>query len=88
MANQADSCCKYGLAKLIDEGWDNSSPSFTPTEGLYPGRMVISRGKVSHRLKSFLRPGPTEGDHLGGPCLWAEYTYIMIGVVEKFGFCK
>jgi hypothetical protein len=66
---------------------DKGSSSFTPTEAPYPGRMVISSGKVCHRLKSFPPPGPLKGIISAALASGQNIPNIMIGVIEKFGFC-
>jgi type I restriction enzyme R subunit len=49
MANEADTCRKYVLPKLIDSGWDNDPHSFTEQRTFTDGRIVVSGGKVHRR---------------------------------------
>jgi type I restriction enzyme R subunit len=49
MANEADTCRKYVLPKLIDAGWDNDPHSFTEQRTFTDGRIVVSGGKVHRR---------------------------------------
>lgn len=49
MANEADTCRKYVLPKLIDSGWDNNPHSFTEQRTFTDGRIVVSGGKVHRR---------------------------------------
>ncbi len=49
MANEADTCRKYILPKLIDSGWDNDPHSFTEQGTFTDGRIIVSGGKVHRR---------------------------------------
>ena len=49
MANEADTCRKYVLPKLIDSGWDNDPHSFTEQRTFTDGRIVVSGKKVHRR---------------------------------------
>jgi len=49
MANEADTCRKYVLPKLIDSGWDNDPHSFTEQRTFTDGRIVVSGIKVQRR---------------------------------------
>jgi len=49
MANEADTCRKYILPKLIDSGWDNDPHSFTEQRTFTDGRIVVSGNKVHRR---------------------------------------
>lgn len=49
MHNEADTCRKYILPKLIDAGWDNDPHSFTEQKTFTDGRIVVAGGKVSRR---------------------------------------
>ena len=49
MANEADTCRKYVLPKLIDAGWDNDPHSFTEQRTFTDGRIVVSGDKVHRR---------------------------------------
>jgi type I restriction enzyme R subunit len=49
MANEADTCRKYVLPKLIDSGWDDDPHSFTEQRTFTDGRIVVSGKKVHRR---------------------------------------
>ncbi len=49
MANEADTCRKYVLPKLIDSGWENDPHSFTEQRTFTDGRIVVSGGKIHRR---------------------------------------
>jgi type I restriction enzyme R subunit len=49
MSNEADTCRKYVLPKLIDTGWDNDPHSFTEQRSFTDGRIVVSGRKVHRR---------------------------------------
>lgn len=51
MANEADTCRKYVLPKLIDAGWDNDPHSVTEQRTFTDGRIVVSGAKVRRRPK-------------------------------------
>jgi type I restriction enzyme R subunit len=47
--NEADTCRKYVLPKLIQAGWDNEPHSFTEQRTFTDGRIVLAGSKVSRR---------------------------------------
>ncbi|MBI3608491.1 MAG: DEAD/DEAH box helicase family protein [Nitrospirae bacterium] len=47
--NEADTCRKYVLPKLIQAGWDNEPHSFTEQKTFTDGRIVPAGSKVSRR---------------------------------------
>lgn len=49
MHNEAYTCRKYVLPKLIDAGWDNDPHSFTEQKTFTDGRIVVAGSKVSRR---------------------------------------
>ncbi len=49
MHNEADTCRKYILPKLIEAGWDNDPHSFTEQKTFTDGRIVVAGSKVSRR---------------------------------------
>ena len=49
MHNEADTCRKYVLPKLIDAGWDNDPHSFTEQKTFTDGRIVVAGSKVNRR---------------------------------------
>ena len=49
MANEADTCRKYVLPKLIESEWDNDPHSFTEQKTFTDGRIVVSGGKIHRR---------------------------------------
>ena len=49
MYNEADTCRKYVLPKLIEAGWDNNPHSFTEQKTFTDGRIVVAGSKVSRR---------------------------------------
>jgi len=49
MANEADTCRKYVLPKLIESEWDNDPHSFTEQRTFTDGRIVVSGGKIHRR---------------------------------------
>ena len=46
MSNEADTCRKYVLPKLVDAGWDNDRRSFTEQKTFTDGRIVVAGKKV------------------------------------------
>ena len=50
MLNEADTCRKYVLPKLIDAGWDNDPHSFTEQKTFTDGRIVVT-GNLTHRRR-------------------------------------
>ena len=49
MGNEADTCRKYVLPKLIEAGWDNEPHSFTEQRTFTDGRIVVSGEKIYRR---------------------------------------
>ncbi|MCX5909154.1 MAG: DEAD/DEAH box helicase family protein, partial [Deltaproteobacteria bacterium] len=49
MSNEADTCRKYVLPKLLEAGWDNESHSFTEQRTFTDGRIVVSGEKIYRR---------------------------------------
>lgn len=49
MINEADTCRKYVLPKLIEAGWDNDPRSFTEQKTFTDGRIVLIGEKVRRR---------------------------------------
>jgi type I restriction enzyme, R subunit len=49
MINEADTCRKYVLPKLIAAGWDNDPCSFTEQKTFTDGRIVLIGEKVRRR---------------------------------------
>lgn len=49
MANEADTCRKYVLPKLIAAGWDNDPHSFTEQKTFTDGRIIITGDKIHRR---------------------------------------
>jgi len=49
MSNEADTCRKYVLPKLIEAGWDNEPHSFTEQRTFTDGRIVVSGEKIYRR---------------------------------------
>lgn len=49
MSNEADTCRKYVLPKLVASGWDAEPHSFTEQKTFTDGRIVVSGGKVLRR---------------------------------------
>ncbi len=49
MANEADTCRKYVLPKLIAAGWDNEPHSFTEQKTFTDGRIVVTGGLARRR---------------------------------------
>ena len=49
MSNEADTCRKYILPKLIHSGWDNEPHSFTEQRTFTDGRIVVSGEKIYRR---------------------------------------
>ncbi|MEO6665659.1 MAG: DEAD/DEAH box helicase family protein, partial [Nitrospiria bacterium] len=47
--NEADTCRKYVLPKLVQAGWDNEPHSFTEQKTFTDGRIVPAGSKVSRR---------------------------------------
>ncbi len=41
MSNEADTCRKYVLPKLIEAGWDNDPHSFTEQRTFADGRIIV-----------------------------------------------
>src|SRR4030043_1174406 len=50
MYNEADTCRKYVLPRLVETGWDTDPHSFTEQRTFTDGRIVISGDKI-HRKK-------------------------------------
>ena len=48
--NEADTCRKYVLPKLIEAGWDNDPHSFTEQKTFTDGRIVVT-GNLTHRRR-------------------------------------
>src|SRR4029077_4839748 len=70
MINEADTCRKYVLPKLIAAGWDNDPRSFTEQKTFTDGRIVLIGEKVRRRT-------PKRADYL------LRYTRdFVIAVVE------
>ncbi|MCX5817304.1 MAG: DEAD/DEAH box helicase family protein [Proteobacteria bacterium] len=51
MANEADTCRKYVLPKLIAAGWDNDPHSFTEQKTFTDGRIIITGDKIHRRAQ-------------------------------------
>ncbi|MDP3091371.1 MAG: DEAD/DEAH box helicase family protein [Nitrospira sp.] len=51
MINEADTCRKYVLPKLIASGWDNDPRSFTEQKTFTDGRIVLIGEKVRRRAQ-------------------------------------
>ena len=49
MSNEADTCRKYVLPKLIEVGWDEEPRSFTEQKTFTDGRIVVIGEKVRRR---------------------------------------
>ena len=49
MGNEADTCRKYVLPKLIEVGWDNDPHPFTEQRTLTDGRIVVSGDKIRRK---------------------------------------
>ena len=49
MGNEADTCRKYVLPKLIEAGWDNDPHSFTEQRTFTDGRIVVSGERIYRR---------------------------------------
>ncbi|MSM38682.1 MAG: DEAD/DEAH box helicase [Geobacter sp.] len=49
MSNEADTCRKYVLPKLIDSGWDNEPHRFNEQVTFTDGRIVLAGNKVRRR---------------------------------------
>jgi type I restriction enzyme, R subunit len=49
MSNEADTCRKYVLPRLIDADWDNDPHSFTEQRTFTDGRIVVSGEKIYRR---------------------------------------
>jgi hypothetical protein len=49
MGNEADTCRKFVLPKLVEAGWDNEPHSFTEQRTFTDGRIVVAGGKVRRR---------------------------------------
>jgi type I restriction enzyme R subunit len=70
MLNEANTCRKYVLPKLIEAGWDNDPHSFTEQKTFTDGRIVVV-GNLTHRRRQ------KRADYL------LRYTRdFMIAVVE------
>lgn len=48
--NEADTCRKYVLPKLIAAGWDNDPHSFTEQKTFTDGRIVVT-GNLTRRRR-------------------------------------
>jgi type I restriction enzyme R subunit len=51
MANEADTCRKYVLPKLVAAGWDNDPHSFTEQKTFTDGRIIITGDKIHRRAQ-------------------------------------
>lgn len=49
MFNEADTCRKYVLPKLIQSGWDDNPHSFTEQKSFTDGRIILIGNKVKRR---------------------------------------
>ena len=49
MSNEADTCRKYVLPKLVDAGWDNEPHRFNEQVTFTDGRIVLAGNKVRRR---------------------------------------
>ncbi len=49
MTNEADTCRKYVLPKLVEAGWDQDPRSFTEQKTFTDGRIVVMGEKVKRR---------------------------------------
>ncbi len=49
MSNEADTCRKYVLPKLLSAGWDDEPHSFTEQKSFTDGRIVVSGEKIYRR---------------------------------------
>lgn len=49
MLNEADTCRKYVVPRLIQSGWDNEPHSFTEQRNFTDGRIIIIRDKPKRR---------------------------------------
>jgi type I restriction enzyme R subunit len=49
MTNEADTCRKYVLPKLLEAGWDDPPYSFTEQKTFTDGRIVVSGSRVRRR---------------------------------------
>jgi len=49
MGNEADTCRKYVLRKLIEVGWDNDPHSFAEQRTFTDGRIVLSGDRIGRR---------------------------------------
>lgn len=54
MINEADTCRKYILPKLIASGWDDAPRSFTEQKTFTDGRIVLVGEKVRRRPQKLL----------------------------------
>lgn len=70
MSNEADTCRKIVVPRLIDSGWDNDPHSFTEQRTFTDGRIVVAGGRVKRRKQK-------RADYL------LRYTRdFLIGVIE------
>jgi type I restriction enzyme R subunit len=51
LLNEADTCRKYVVPKLIQSGWDNEPHSFTEQQNFTDGRIVMVGDKPKRRKK-------------------------------------
>lgn len=51
MANEADTCRKYVLPKLIESGWDNEPHRINEQITFTDGRIVLAGNKVKRRAQ-------------------------------------
>lgn len=49
MFNEADTCRKFVVPKLVESGWDNDPHSFTEQRTFTDGRIVVAGSKVKRR---------------------------------------
>lgn len=60
MSNEADTCRKYVLPKLVDAGWDNEPHRFNEQVTFTDGRIVLAGNKVKRRPSAALGEHPYE----------------------------
>ena len=76
MLNEADTCRKFVMPKLVEAGWDNDPHSFTEQRTFTDGRIVVAGSKVKRRSQK-------RADYL------LRYTRdFPIAVVEAKAFYK
>ena len=49
MLNEADTCRKFVVPKLVESGWDNDPHSFTEQRTFTDGRIVVAGNRVKRR---------------------------------------